>query len=157
VRAGRIAIDGRDVRDIPLAQLHQAVAFVPQESFLFSATLEENIAWGGEVAPERLVQAAQLAQLTADLPQLPNGMQTMVGERGVSLSGGQKQRTAIARALAREAPILVLDDALSHVDAYTEERILAGVKDYIAGRTAVIIAHRVSAVRWADQIIVLED
>ncbi len=84
-------------------------------------------------------------------------MQTMIGERGVSLSGGQKQRTAIARALAREAPILVLDDSLSHVDAYTEERILAGVKDYIAGRTAVIIAHRVSAVRWADQIIVLED
>ena len=84
-------------------------------------------------------------------------MQTMVGERGVSLSGGQKQRTAIARALARDAPILVLDDALSHVDAYTEERILSGVKDFIAGRTAVIIAHRVSAVRWADQIIVLED
>ena len=81
----------------------------------------------------------------------------MVGERGVSLSGGQKQRAAIARALAREAPILVLDDALSHVDAYTEERILAGVREYIAGRTAVIIAHRVSAVQWADQIIVLED
>ena len=102
-------------------------------------------------------KAAQLAQLTNDLPQLPLGMQTMVGERGVSLSGGQKQRTAIARALARDAPILVLDDALSHVDAYTEERILSGVKDFIAGRTAVIIAHRVSAVRWADQIIVLED
>jgi ATP-binding cassette subfamily B protein len=84
-------------------------------------------------------------------------MGTMVGERGVSLSGGQKQRTAIARALARQAPILVLDDALSHVDAYTEERILSGVRDYIAGRTAVIIAHRVSAVRWVDQIIVLDE
>ena len=106
---------------------------------------------------EHLEQAVELAQLSNDLPQLPHGMQTMVGERGVSLSGGQKQRAAIARALAREAPILVLDDALSHVDAYTEERILAGVKDFIAGRTAVIIAHRVSAVRWADQIIVLED
>ena len=157
VRAGRVAIDGHDVRDLPLAQLHAAIAFVPQESFLFSATLAENVAWGGDVTPERLQQAAQLAQLTNDLPQLPLGMQTMVGERGVSLSGGQKQRTAIARALARDAPILVLDDALSHVDAYTEERILSGVKDFIAGRTAVIIAHRVSAVRWADQIIVLED
>jgi len=157
VRSGRIAIDGHDVRDLPLAQLHAAVAFVPQESFLFSATLEENVAWGGDVTPERLQQAAELAQLTNDLQQLPQGMQTMVGERGVSLSGGQKQRTAIARALAREAPILILDDALSHVDAYTEERILSGVKDFIAGRTAVIIAHRVSAVRWADQIIVLED
>jgi len=102
-------------------------------------------------------RAVQLAQLSNDLPQLPHGLQTMVGERGVSLSGGQKQRAAIARALARQAPILVLDDALSHVDAYTEERILAGVRDFIQGRTAVIIAHRVSAVRWADQIIVLED
>ncbi|MBI5285170.1 MAG: ABC transporter ATP-binding protein [Chloroflexi bacterium] len=156
VKAGRITIDGHDVRDVPLAQLHRAVAFVPQESFLFSATLEENVAWGGDVDPAHVQQAVDLAQLSNDLPQLPRGMQTMVGERGVSLSGGQKQRTAIARALAREAPILILDDALSHVDAYTEERILSGVRRYIAGRTAVIIAHRVSAVKWADQIVVLE-
>ena len=156
VRSGRVLIDGQDVREIPLAQLHASVSFVPQESFLFSATLQDNVAWGGDIDPEHLQKAVELAQLSNDLPQLPNGMQTMIGERGVSLSGGQKQRTAIARALAREAPILVLDDALSHVDAYTEERILAGVKDYIAGRTAVIIAHRVSAVRWADQIVVLE-
>jgi ATP-binding cassette subfamily B multidrug efflux pump len=157
VRSGRVTIDGVDVRDIPLEQLHRSVAFVPQESFLFSATLEENVAWGGDVDAEHLKQAVELAQLSNDLPQLPMGMQTMVGERGVSLSGGQKQRAAIARALAREAPIVVLDDALSHVDAYTEERILAGLRGYIAGRTAVIIAHRVSAVRWADQIVVLED
>ena len=156
VRSGRVAIDACDVRDMPLAQLHRAVAFVPQESFLFSTTLEENVAWGGDVDPEHLKQAVELAQLSNDLPQLPHGMQTMVGERGVSLSGGQKQRVAIARALAREAPILVLDDALSHVDAYTEERILAGVRGFIAGRTAVIIAHRISAVKWADQIVVLE-
>jgi len=156
VKAGRITIDGHDVRDVPLAQLHRAVAFVPQESFLFSATLEENVAWGGDVDPAHVQQAVELAQLSNDLPQLPRGMQTMVGERGVSLSGGQKQRTAIARALAREAPILILDDALSHVDAYTEERILSGVRRYIAGRTAVIIAHRVSAVKWADQIVVLD-
>ena len=157
VKSGHVAIDGHDVRDIPLQQLHRAVAFVPQESFLFSASLQENVAWGGDVDDAQVAQAVQLSQLGNDLPQLPLGMETMVGERGVSLSGGQKQRTAIARALAREAPILVLDDALSHVDAYTEERILAGVRDYIAGRTAVIIAHRISAVKWADQIIVLED
>ncbi len=157
VRAGRVTIDGHDVREIPLEQLHQSVAFVPQESFLFSATLQENVAWGGDPDGAHIDQAVQLSQLINDIPQLPLGMQTMVGERGVSLSGGQKQRAAIARALAREAPILVFDDALSHVDAYTEERILTGVRDYIAGRTAVIIAHRVSAVKWADQIVVLED
>jgi len=157
VRGGRVTIDGADVRDIPLQQLHESVAFVPQEAFLFSATIEENVTWGGEVDRAHLDAAVELSQLTNDLPQLPHGLSTMVGERGVSLSGGQKQRATIARALAREAPILILDDALSHVDAYTEERILAGVRTYIAGRTAVIIAHRVSAVKWADQIIVLED
>jgi ATP-binding cassette subfamily B protein len=120
------------------------------------ASLEENVAWGGETDAQRVEQAVQLSQLINDIPQLPMGMQTMVGERGVSLSGGQKQRAAIARALAREAPILIFDDALSHVDAYTEERILTGVRDYITGRTAVIIAHRVSAVQWADQIVVLK-
>ena len=130
---------------------------MPQASFLFSATLEENVAWGGAVDAAHLEHAIELSQLGNDLAQLPAGTRTMVGERGVSLSGGQKQRAAIARALARQAPILVLDDALSHVDAYTEERILAGVREFIAGRTAVIIAHRVSAVRWVDQIVVLED
>jgi ATP-binding cassette subfamily B protein len=115
------------------------------------------VAWGGDVDVQHLDQAVELAQLSNDLPQMPNGMATMVGERGVSLSGGQKQRASIARALARTAPVLVLDDALSHVDAYTEERILRGVRDFISGRTAVVIAHRVSAVRWADQIVVLED
>jgi ATP-binding cassette subfamily B protein len=156
VRAGRIAIDGRDVREIPIEQLHRSVAVVPQEAFLFSASLQENVAWGGESDANHIEQAVQLSQLINDVPQLPLGMQTMVGERGVSLSGGQKQRAAIARALAREAPILIFDDALSHVDAYTEERILTGVRKYIAGRTAVIIAHRVSAVKWADQIVVLD-
>lgn len=157
VRSGRVTIDGIDVRDIPLDQLHRAISFVPQESFLFSTTLEENVAWGGDIDAAQTERAVQLAQLSNDLPQLPDALKTMVGERGVSLSGGQKQRAAIARALARTAPILVLDDALSHVDAYTEERILTGVRAYIEDRTAVIIAHRVSAVRWADQIIVLED
>jgi ATP-binding cassette subfamily B protein len=157
VKSGRITVDGQDIRHIPLQQLHEAVAFVPQESFLFSATIEENVAWGGDVEQDAIDHAAQLSQLVNDLQQLPHGMHTMVGERGVSLSGGQKQRAAIARALAREAPILILDDALSHVDAYTEERILAGLRGFIAGRTAVIIAHRVSAVKWADQIVVIDD
>ncbi len=157
VKEGRVTLDGTDLREIPLGQLHASISFVPQESFLFSATLEENIAWGGGADPAQIQQAVQVSQLVNDLEQLPRGMQTVVGERGVSLSGGQKQRTAIARALAREAQILVLDDALSHVDAYTEERILSGLREYIAGRTAVIIAHRVSAVQWADQIIVLEE
>lgn len=157
VREGRVTIDGVDVRDIPLQQLHESVAFVPQEAFLFSATIEENVTWGGKIDREHLETAIDLSQLGNDLPQLPHGLATMVGERGVSLSGGQKQRATIARALARKAPILILDDALSHVDAYTEERILAGVRSYIAGRTAVIIAHRVSSVKWADQIVVLDD
>ncbi|HXK32851.1 MAG TPA: ABC transporter ATP-binding protein [Dehalococcoidia bacterium] len=157
VREGRVTIDGRDVRDIPLKQLRGAISYVPQESFLFSATLGENVAWGGDAGPEAIARAVQLSQLVNDLQQLPNGLDTVVGERGVSLSGGQKQRAAIARALARETPILVLDDALSHVDAYTEQRILAGLRSYIEGRTAVIIAHRVSAVKWADQIIVLDN
>jgi ATP-binding cassette subfamily B protein len=130
---------------------------VPQESFLFSNTLGENVAWGGDADSARIDAAVTLSQLENDLQQLPRGLQTLVGERGVSLSGGQKQRAAIARALAREAPILVLDDALSHVDAYTEERILSGLRTYITGRTAIVIAHRVSAVRWADQIVVLDD
>jgi ATP-binding cassette subfamily B protein len=157
VRAGRVTVDGVDVRDLPLQQLHEAVAFVPQESFLFSATLSEYVGWGGDATQEQIERACQLAQLSNDLPQLPHGMRTMVGERGVSLSGGQKQRTAIARALAREAPVLILDDALSHVDAYTEEQILSGLRQYIHRRTAVIVAHRVSALKWADQIVVLDE
>lgn len=157
VRGGRIRIDGRDVREIPLEQLHRAIAFVPQESFLFSTTLAENVAWGGDTGRDSVDHAVELSQLVNDLPQMPRGMETLVGERGVSLSGGQKQRASIARAVARQAPILVLDDALSHVDAYTEERILAGVRQFIAGRTAIVIAHRLSAVKWADQIIVLDN
>jgi ATP-binding cassette subfamily B protein len=157
VRDGRVTLDGQDLREIPLAQLHGSIAFVPQESFLFSTTLEENVAWGSGASREQVTRAVELSQLANDLPQLPRGMRTLVGERGVSLSGGQKQRAAIARAVATGAPILILDDALSHVDAYTEERILAGLRGYIAGRTAVIIAHRVSAVKWADQIVVLDE
>jgi ATP-binding cassette subfamily B protein len=156
VKEGRITLDGRDVREIPLAELRGSISFVPQESFLFSTTMAENIAWGGGTKPEQVERSVQLSQLVNDLPQLPMGLETLVGERGVALSGGQKQRAAIARAVSREAPILVLDDALSHVDAYTEERILSGLRTFIESRTAIIIAHRVSAVQWVDQIIVLD-
>lgn len=157
VRSGRLAIDGVDLRELPLGQLREAVAIVPQESFLFSTTVKDNIAWTGEHDDASIALAVKLSQFENDLPQLPLGLETLVGERGVSLSGGQKQRAAIARALARRAPILVMDDSLSHVDAYTEERILSGVRKFIQGRTAVIIAHRVSAVKWVDQIVVLDD
>jgi ATP-binding cassette subfamily B protein len=130
---------------------------VPQETFLFSATLAENIAFGVEDATEEQIRwAAELAGLGPDVAGFPNGYQTMVGERGITLSGGQKQRTAIARAILRDPRILILDDALSSVDTLTEERILRGLADVMHGRTTVLISHRVSTVRQAGRIIVLD-
>jgi len=152
---GRILIDGVDIRSIRLAELHAAVGFVPQETFLFSDTLRENVLLG---APDdgRLERAAEIAQLTEALASLPAGYDTMLGERGVNLSGGQKQRAAIARALAQDPPIFVLDDALSAVDAHTEARILGALRGALAERTSITISHRLAAVRDADLIIVLE-
>ena len=128
---------------------------VPQETFLFSATVRENILLG---APDdgRLERVAEVSQLAEALPDLPHGYDTMLGERGINLSGGQKQRAAIARALAQDPPVFLLDDALSAVDAHTEARILTGLRDALAGRTSVIISHRLAAVRDADWIIVLD-
>ena len=128
---------------------------MPQETFLFSETLRDNVLLG---APDdgRLERVAETSQLTEALGALPHGYDTMLGERGINLSGGQKQRTAIARALAQDPPIFVLDDALSAVDAQTEARILAGLRDALAGRTSVIVSHRLAAVRDADRIIVLD-
>lgn len=159
---GTVLIDGRDVRAWPLEQLRHAVAVVPQETFLFSTTLEDNIAFG---LPDmdalerraRVEAAAAQARLDKDVAHFGGGYDTRLGERGLTLSGGQKQRTAIARALVMDAPILVLDDALSAVDTYTEEEILARLREVTASRTAIIVAHRVSAVRHADQIIVLDE
>ncbi|HET7600947.1 MAG TPA: ABC transporter ATP-binding protein, partial [Gemmatimonadales bacterium] len=153
---GRVLIDGVDIRELPLAELRRAVGFVPQETFLFSAPLRENVLLG---APDdgRLERVAETSQLAAALPDLPNGFDTMLGERGINLSGGQKQRAAIARALAQNPPISVLDDALSAVDAQTEARILAGLRGALAGRTSVIVSHRLTAVRDADWIIVLDE
>ena len=152
---GRILIDGMDIRTISLADLHQAIGFVPQETFLFSQTLRDNVLLG---APDdgRLERVADTSQLAAALSDLPSGFDTMLGERGINLSGGQKQRAAIARALAQGPPIFVLDDALSAVDAQTEAKILAGLRGALAGRTSVIVSHRLTAVREADWILVLD-
>ncbi|TFG52382.1 MAG: ATP-binding cassette domain-containing protein [Gemmatimonadales bacterium] len=152
---GRVLLDGLDIRTIALGELRQNLGVVPQETFLFSATLRENILLG---APDdgRLELVAEVSQLAEALPDLPNGFDTMLGERGINLSGGQKQRAAIARALAQEPPVFILDDALSAVDAHTEARILTGLRDALAGRTSVIISHRLAAVRDADWIIVLD-
>jgi ATP-binding cassette subfamily B protein len=183
-----VFIDGVDVRDIPLAVLRGAIGFVPQEPFLFSDTLADNVAfgldandWTGEPAGEqrrgepegratdpprarsvrpvrdaRLLAAAAVSRLDKDVIDFPKGYETMVGERGITLSGGQKQRTALARAVAIDPRILILDDALSAVDTYTEEEILSRLRTVMRERTSIIVSHRVSTVRDADQIFVLD-
>ena len=157
---GMVFIDGRDVRDIPLNELRGMIGFVPQEPFLFSDTLADNLAFGVPGAAQtdhaRIEAAAVVAQLDKDVRDFPNGYETMVGERGITLSGGQKQRTAIARAVVTNPRILILDDALSAVDTYTEEEILTRLRGVMKERTAIIISHRISTVRDADQIVVLE-
>ncbi len=155
VDRGRILIDGIDIRDLRLDALRSTVGFVPQETFLFSQTLEDNILFG-TTDSSRLGSVVETAQLAPAIRDLPDGLQTMLGERGVNLSGGQKQRTAIARALATDPPVFVLDDALSAVDAHTEARILAGLRGALAGRTSIIVSHRMAAVRDADWILVLD-
>src|SRR3954463_3820131 len=152
---GSIAIDEVDIQRLALDDLRRAVGFVPQETFLFGETLRRNILLG---APDdgRLDEVARVAQLTEALPALPDGYETLIGERGINLSGGQKQRAAIARALAQDPPIFVLDDALSAVDAHTEARILGGLRGALAGLTSVIVSHRLAAVRDADWILVLD-
>jgi ATP-binding cassette subfamily B protein len=155
---GTVFIDGVDVRHIPLEVLRGAIGFVPQEAFLFSDTLAENIAFGirGTPSRERIEEASQIARLDKDVADFPKGYDTVVGERGITLSGGQKQRTAIARALAVDPKILVLDDALSAVDTYTEEEILARLRGVMRERTSILVSHRISTVRDADQILVLD-
>jgi ATP-binding cassette subfamily B multidrug efflux pump len=155
---GTVLVDGRDVRTVPLAILRQGVGFVPQETFLFSATVRENIAFGLPAPDDARVEwAAGVAQLARDVAEFPQGYDTFVGERGITLSGGQKQRTALARALAVDPAILVLDDALSSVDTHTEEEILRGLRGVMATRTTFVVSHRVSTVKGADLIVVLKD
>jgi ATP-binding cassette subfamily B protein len=152
---GRVLLDGTDVRSLALADLRATIGMVPQETFLFSETLRENVLLGASNGP-RLEEAARVSRLDAALSSLPSGWDTLLGERGINLSGGQRQRAAIARALVRDPSVLILDDALSAVDAHTEAEILAALRDAIAGRTALIISHRISAVRDADEILVLD-
>jgi ATP-binding cassette subfamily B protein len=154
---GSVLLDGVDLRDLDPAGLRRRIGFVPQETFLFSATIAENIAFGVDSAsPEDIRRAAEIAGLSGDIEGFPQGYETMVGERGITLSGGQKQRTAIARAILRDPRILILDDALSAVDTLTEERILNHLAGVMRGRTVILISHRVSTVRQADRIVVLE-
>jgi ATP-binding cassette subfamily B protein len=153
---GSVLIDGRAIREYPLAFLRKNIGFVPQETFLFSETVQENIAFGVKDAPEADVhEAAAAANIAEDIQGFPEKYQTMVGERGITLSGGQKQRTAIARALIRNPRILILDDALSSVDTHTEDEILNYLRELMLGRTTIFISHRVSTVRNADRIAVL--
>ncbi|HXE80860.1 MAG TPA: ABC transporter ATP-binding protein [Vicinamibacterales bacterium] len=160
---GTVFVDGIDIRELPLSTLRSLIGFVPQEPFLFSDTLAANVAFAPEVASRptddrlRVVkEAAAVARLDKDVKEFPAGYDTMVGERGITLSGGQKQRTALARAIAMQPRILVLDDALSAVDAYTEEEILTRLRDVMRGRTSLIVSHRISTIRDADEIVVLD-
>ena len=164
-----VFLDGVDVREIPLERLRGAIGFVPQEPFLFSESIAENVSLGVTEAGGskekggrsidlgRLQEAAGVARLDKDIAGFPKGYETLVGERGITLSGGQKQRTAIARAVILNPPILVLDDALSAVDTYTEEEILQKLRVFMRNRTSILVAHRVSTVRHADVIVVLQD
>ncbi len=155
---GSILLDGHAIREIPLKTLRHGIAYVPQESFLFSDTLENNIAFGVDDWQHSAVEdAARAACIHDNIMDFPDGYATMVGERGVTLSGGQKQRSAIARALMKDAPVLILDDALSAVDTDTERQILHNLKANRAGKTTLIIAHRISTIQDADHIMVLED
>ncbi len=153
---GMVLIDERPIREYPLEALRRSIGFVPQETFLFSETVRENIAFGKEEASDEEVRsAAAAASIAAEIESFPEQYRTMVGERGITLSGGQKQRSAIARALIRDPQILVLDDALSSVDTQTEDKILNHLREITRGRTTIFISHRVSTVRNADQIAVL--
>jgi ATP-binding cassette subfamily B protein len=174
--AGTITVGGVDIREIPLERLRGAIGFVPQEPFLFSDTIGENVAFGAATAEgdgetrtnadpvrpddtlaDRVAAAAAVARLDKDVADFPRGFDTMVGERGITLSGGQKQRTALARAVLIDPAILVLDDALSAVDTYTEEEILSRLREVMQRRTSILVSHRVSTVREADQILVLDE
>ena len=153
---GSVLIDGRPIREFPVASLRHNIGFVPQETFLFSDTIRENIAFGVPGATlDQIKEAAEAANIAHDIESFPDGYNTTVGERGITLSGGQKQRTAIARALLRSPRILILDDALSSVDTHTEDKILNQLRDLMRGRTTIFISHRVSTVRNADRIGVL--
>ena len=153
---GQILIDGKPIEQMPLRAFRDAIGYVPQDTFLFSESIRDNIALDSAAADE-VERALEVAQLAADLKTFPQGLDTIVGERGVTLSGGQKQRTALARSVVRQPKILILDDALASVDTRTEEQILTRLRDIMAERTTILIAHRISTVMAADHIIVLDE
>ncbi len=155
---GSVLVDGRPIRSYELGTLRKNIGFVPQETFLFSDSIRQNIAFGRpEATEEQIQEAASVAHIANEILEFPKGFDTLVGERGVTLSGGQKQRSSIARAVIRDPRILILDDALASVDTYTEEQILSGLRRVMQGRTTVFISHRISTARNADQIAVLVD
>jgi ATP-binding cassette, subfamily B, multidrug efflux pump len=156
--SGEVLIDGQDVRKLSLRELRKSLGYVPQEPFLFSTSLRRNLAFGrDDVSDQDLQRAVRIARLDRDLENFPQGLDTVVGERGVTLSGGQKQRATLARALAIDPPVLILDDCLSSVDAQTEAEILHGLRSILKEKTCLIISHRISAVKAADEILVFED
>jgi ATP-binding cassette subfamily B protein len=158
ITGGELLIDGIDIRKIPLEVLRSNIGFVPQETFLFSDTIAENIRYGVDNHNEEdLNKAAEISQIAKEVMELPKQYETMIGERGITLSGGQKQRSSIARAIMRNPKILILDDALSAVDTYTEERILHRLREFMKDRTSIIISHRISTVKEADLIVVLQN
>lgn len=154
---GEILIDGKNIKTIPLKVLRREISYVPQETFLFSDTIKNNIAYGLDKIEDTIIQQAiDIAGLRTDIESFPSGLDTVIGERGITLSGGQKQRTAIARAVAKNSNILILDDCLSAVDTKTEEIILSRLREFMKGKTSIIISHRISTIKDADKIIVLE-
>jgi len=153
-----VLVDGVDVRDVTLASLRSTIGVIPQDPFLFSTTVRDNIAFGRpELGDEEVERVARLAQAHEFIEQLPQGYETVIGERGITLSGGQRQRVAIARALAVDPRILILDDATASVDATTEARIRSGLREVMQDRTTLIIAHRLSTIALADEIVVLDN
>jgi ATP-binding cassette subfamily B protein len=157
VERGAVLLDGRDVRTLPLAWLRRHVGLVPQDPFLFSRTLRENVAFALDGGPDRVAWAVEAAGLSRDVADMPDGLDTPVAERGVTLSGGQKQRTTLARVLAAAPRVLILDDALSSVDTETERRILGHLQGFLRERTTILVAHRLTTVQDADMIVVLDE
>jgi ATP-binding cassette subfamily B protein len=156
--SGSVRIDGTDLRQLKLSDIRDGISYVPQDTFLFSASIAQNIRFGDpEADDEKIRNAARRAAIDVEIEAFPDGYATRVGERGVNLSGGQKQRISIARALCRQAPVLIFDDCLSAVDAATEHRILSGMREALENRTAIIITHRIFSLLDLDRILVLED
>ncbi|MFQ5843295.1 MAG: ABC transporter ATP-binding protein, partial [Thermodesulfobacteriota bacterium] len=156
--SGHLFMDGREIHAIPIKPLRESIGYVPQDTFLFSTTIRENIVFGNpEASQEKIANAARIAQIDEDIRAFSMGIETLIGERGITLSGGQKQRIAIARAILLNPQIMILDDALSSVDTQTEERIWNGLREILKGKTCIVVTHRLSSIKGADKIIVLDE